>query len=79
MRQRHRIPTYIVLEVVLVLVVLIDVLKVVIVIIKVLKLKRFAGEVVNRTGNDLHVSRQGMNMDHATGRRTFSLISSPSW
>ena len=78
-RRRNLVQTYVILELVLIVVLIIEVLIKVIIIVKVLVLEGLAGEVVNRTGNDLHVSRQCMNIEHATGRRTFSLISSPSW
>ena len=53
-RRRNLVQTYVILELVLIVVLIIEVLIKVIIIVKVLVLERFAGEVVDRTWNDLH-------------------------
>ena len=61
-RRRNLVQTYVILELVLIVVLIIEVLIKVIIIVKVLVLERLAGEVVDRTWNDLcRMSRQNVS------------------
>ena len=61
-RRRNLVQTYVILELILIVVLIIEVLIKVIIIVKVLVLERLAGEVVDRTWNDLcRMSRQNVS------------------
>ncbi len=78
-KERDRIQTYIILEVILIVLIVIKVVKVILVI-EVLVLKRLAGEIVNRARDNLSIDgKQGRRYGRAESQRTFSLRSSPSW
>ena len=80
MKERNMLQTYVVLEVILIVLIVLNLVKV-LVLVEVLELECLAGEVVNCAGDNLFqimTSEESIRI-YSAGGRTLSLRSPPSW